>query len=119
MPQLPGIPGPGYILRRASRILSGKYGRRLIFCNATVLVTGISIRIKDLYSACGKIARYETVDGNRENYAFIGLVIPKEQIAEAFDVPYTAFSAKKSYIEANPDIIQGFTNALGFHFRVY
>lgn len=27
-------------------------------------------------------------------------------------VPYTAFSAKKSYIEANPDIIQSFTNAL-------
>ncbi len=27
-------------------------------------------------------------------------------------VPYTAFSAKKSYIEANPDVIQAFTNAL-------
>lgn len=27
-------------------------------------------------------------------------------------VPYTAFSAKKSYIDKNPDIIQGFTNAL-------
>ena len=27
-------------------------------------------------------------------------------------VPYTSFSAKESYIEANPDIIQGFTNAL-------
>lgn len=27
-------------------------------------------------------------------------------------VPYTAFSAKKSYIESNPDIIQGFVNAL-------
>lgn len=27
-------------------------------------------------------------------------------------VPYTAFSAKKSYIDDNPDIIQGFTNAL-------
>ncbi len=27
-------------------------------------------------------------------------------------VPYTAFSAKQSYIEENPDIIQGFTNAL-------
>ncbi len=27
-------------------------------------------------------------------------------------VPYTAFSAKKSYIEANPEIIQSFTNAL-------
>ncbi len=27
-------------------------------------------------------------------------------------VPYTAFSAKKSFIDANPDIIQSFTNAL-------
>ena len=27
-------------------------------------------------------------------------------------VPYTAFSAKKSYIETNPDVIQAFTNAL-------
>lgn len=27
-------------------------------------------------------------------------------------VPYTAFSAKKSYIEANPTVIQAFTNAL-------
>lgn len=27
-------------------------------------------------------------------------------------VPYTAFSAKKSYIEAHPDVIQAFTNAL-------
>lgn len=27
-------------------------------------------------------------------------------------VPYTAFSAKKSYIDENPDIIQNFTNAL-------
>lgn len=71
--------------------LSGKYGRRLIFCNETVIITGISIRIKDLYLACGKPARYEIVDSNRENYAFIGLVIPKEQITEPFDVPYTVF----------------------------
>ena len=27
-------------------------------------------------------------------------------------VPYTAFSAKGSYIEKNPDVIQSFTNAL-------
>ncbi len=27
-------------------------------------------------------------------------------------VPYTAFSAKKSYIENNPEVIQSFTNAL-------
>ena len=27
-------------------------------------------------------------------------------------VPYTSFAAKKSYIEKNPDVIQGFTNAI-------
>lgn len=27
-------------------------------------------------------------------------------------VPYTAFSAKKSYMDDNPEVIQGFTNAL-------
>ena len=27
-------------------------------------------------------------------------------------VPYTAFSAKQSYIDENPEVIQGFTNAL-------
>ena len=27
-------------------------------------------------------------------------------------VPYTAFSAKQSYIDEHPEIIQGFTNAL-------
>ena len=27
-------------------------------------------------------------------------------------VPYTAFSAKKSYLEQNPEVIQSFTNAL-------
>ena len=30
-------------------------------------------------------------------------------------VPYTAFSAKKSYIEKNADVIQGFTDALQKH----
>ena len=28
------------------------------------------------------------------------------------DIPYTAYFAKKSYIETNPDVIQAFTNAL-------
>ncbi|MGI6175760.1 MAG: ABC transporter substrate-binding protein [Christensenellales bacterium] len=28
------------------------------------------------------------------------------------EIPYTAYMAKKSYIEKNPDIIQGFTNAV-------
>lgn len=31
---------------------------------------------------------------------------------ESGKVPYTAFSAKKSYIKKNPDIIQSFTNAI-------
>ena len=31
---------------------------------------------------------------------------------ESGKVPYTAFSARKSYIEKNPEIIQSFTNAI-------
>ena len=31
---------------------------------------------------------------------------------EAGEIPYTAYFAKKSYIESNPEIIQGFTNAV-------
>lgn len=31
---------------------------------------------------------------------------------ESGKVPYTAFSARKSYIEKNPDVIQSFTNAI-------
>lgn len=31
---------------------------------------------------------------------------------ESGKVPYTAYSAKKSYIEKNPEVIQGFTNAI-------
>ena len=31
---------------------------------------------------------------------------------EAGEIPYTAYFAKKSYIESNPKIIQGFTNAV-------
>ena len=31
---------------------------------------------------------------------------------ESGKVPYTAFCARKSYIEENPDVIQGFTNAI-------
>ena len=30
----------------------------------------------------------------------------------AGEIPYTAYFAKKSYIEKNPDIIQKFTNAI-------
>lgn len=31
---------------------------------------------------------------------------------ESGKVPYTAYSVKKSYLEKNPDVIQGFTNAI-------
>ena len=31
---------------------------------------------------------------------------------EAGEIPYTAYFANKSYIEENPDVIQGFTNAI-------
>lgn len=32
--------------------------------------------------------------------------------AESGEIPYTAYFAKKSYIKANPDVIQGVTNAI-------
>lgn len=71
--------------------LAGKEGRRLIFCNQSLIVSGISIRIGDLYHLCGKEPRFDRVDGNRVNYAFVGLVIPKAEITRAFDIPYSAF----------------------------
>ncbi len=41
----------------------------------------------------------------------VGYVVASLGEASGY-VPYTAFSAKKSYMEANPEIIQSFTNAL-------
>ena len=46
------------------------------------------------------------------------LLNPKEKVMiaslgkDSGYVPYTAFSAKKSYLKENPDVIQRFTNAL-------
>lgn len=71
--------------------LMGTAGRRVVFSNADVVVSGLSIRIKDLYHLCGKSPQYGKVDGTRVNYAFIGLVIPKNQITTAFDIPYSVF----------------------------
>lgn len=74
--------------------MCGTKGRRVIFSNQAVVVTGLSIRIGDLYTLCGKQPRYDTVDRTRINYAFIGLVIPKSQITAPFDVPYHIFLAQ-------------------------
>ncbi len=41
----------------------------------------------------------------------VGYVVASLGVDSGY-VPYTAFCANKSYIEANPDIIQSFTNAL-------
>lgn len=67
--------------------LSGQEGRRVAFCNDKVVVIGISVFIEHLYSACGKTTKYAKVDGNRDNYAFVGFVIPKGMIKKALDVP--------------------------------
>lgn len=67
--------------------LSRQEGRRVAFCNDKVVVIGISIFIEYLYSIFGKSTKYAKVDGNRDNYAFIGFVIPKGMIKKAFDVP--------------------------------
>lgn len=44
------------------------------------------------------------LEGSGHIVAYIG--------AESGEIPYTAYYAKKSYMEKNPDIIQAFTNAI-------
>lgn len=67
---------------------AGECGRRVVFGNRDLVVTGLSIRIADLYEHCGKAPRYHQVDASkRVNYAFIGFVIPRTCIKEGFDVP--------------------------------
>lgn len=71
--------------------LVSEEGRRVVFCNDKYIVYGISIFIKDLYRKCKKEARYSYVDGNRLNYAFIGLVMLKEDLDAAVHLPYALF----------------------------
>lgn len=68
--------------------LAGEDGRWVAFCNEDVVVTGVSIYIENLYKKCNMQPCYAQVDGRRKNYAFIGFVIQKSDITEAFDVPY-------------------------------
>lgn len=74
--------------------LVGTSGRRLVFGNKTHVISGISIRIGDLYRLCGQEPQYEFVDGKRINYAFIGLVFPKCDLQAAVDIPYSTFLAE-------------------------
>lgn len=69
--------------------LAGEDGRWTAFCNEDVVVTGVSIYIENLYKKCNRQPCYAQVDGKRRNYAFIGFVIQKSDITEAFDVPYS------------------------------
>lgn len=71
--------------------LSGSDGRRVVFCNGQFIVNGLSIYIGDLYRLCGKPAKYDTVNGTRANYGFIGFVLHKKDLQEPFDIPYSAF----------------------------
>lgn len=71
--------------------MCGRDGRRVVFCNGQHIVTGLSIRIGDLYRLCGRPTRYDKVNGTRTNYAFIGIVLHRKDFAEPFDVPYPVF----------------------------
>ncbi|MCL2659930.1 MAG: hypothetical protein FWD64_05360 [Acidobacteriaceae bacterium] len=64
-------------------------GRRVVFGNGSVCVTGLTIRVKDLYLRCGIEPRYYKVDENegREAYVFIGMAVRVDPSAQAFDVP--------------------------------
>ena len=71
--------------------LASQKGRRVIFADSTTLVTGVSMLIEELYALCQKEPKYNKVNLTRTNYAFIGFAIPKSEISDAFDVPYTLF----------------------------
>lgn len=69
-------------------------GRRVVFSNSKVVVSGISIKIAELYKLCGKEPKYDMVENRRTNYAFIGIAIPKSEISSVFDVPYSLILAQ-------------------------
>lgn len=71
--------------------MAGSDGRRVVFSNASFVVSGVSIRISDLYRLCGKQPQYDKVDGNRTNYAFIGFVFPRNQIQNPFDISHCVY----------------------------
>lgn len=71
--------------------LMNEDGRRVVFCNDKYMIHGISIRIGDLYRKCNREPKYSYVDGNRTNYAFIGLVMLKKDLTSAIEIPYSAF----------------------------
>lgn len=68
--------------------LSGPQGRRVIFCNEELIVSGVSIRIGDLYRLCGREPKYEHVDGKRINYAFIGMAFSKSEVLEIPEISF-------------------------------
>ncbi len=74
--------------------LVGAEGRRVIFCNRSYIVQGISIMIRDLYRVCGRKPQYEIVDGGRENYAFIGVVAHRGELTHPVDIPQSWFLEK-------------------------
>ena len=66
-------------------------GRRVIFCDDEYVVSGVSIDISALCEKCEHEATYAKVDGDRNNYAFMGFVFKKGMDYDAFDIPYEMF----------------------------
>ena len=71
--------------------LANEYGRKVVCSNNNYIITGLSIRIGDLYRLCNKEPQYDRVDGNRVNYAFIGFALEKHTVTEPIDIPYSAY----------------------------
>lgn len=68
--------------------LAGPGGRRVVFTVGRYLITGISIKIAELYKLSDREAKYTYVDNKRDNFGFIGLAIPIEDITAPFQFPY-------------------------------
>ena len=80
--------------------LAGSQGRRLVLCDDTHVITGVSMDISRLSSACGKKSDYCQEKKGRSNFAFIGLVFLKKEIRQAFDVPLTVlFDVYEKYMK--------------------
>ena len=63
------------------------------------------------YNGCRKACN----QSKKNRYGYVNASLERD----SGYVPYTAFSAKKSYINKHPEVVQGFTNALQYGLRGY
>jgi hypothetical protein len=73
--------------------LCSEKGRRVVFSNGRLVVSGLTILIEELFKLCGKKPEYHRVDESQKRlaYGFIGVVLPAFSVKDPFDIPYDVF----------------------------